>query len=101
MRRSRLLVAALVLAWLSAGCFEVNVDVRDELVRGRLNTWAAQVFDWQTRTWQVLCTVATVHAQKDANGTPLLEQTYGQQTLAYCGPGNGGNPDDPPDWGDE
>lgn len=87
---------------LVAGCvsqtdFNAQVTNYDGLraefdyLRTGLGTWSAEVYDWQNRTYVVICDIA-------AKNPPMTK--YATETQTYCGSGDGsGIPDPPPDWG--
>lgn len=93
MKRVATAVAVGVLGVSLAGCDYVPQDDHDMLVDS-LTDWSASVYDWQQRTYQTICEIAVV-VDPDQNGDFT---DIGTATQAYCGPGNGGTPDPPPDW---
>lgn len=101
MKRSTEVLTVLTLSITIAGCHPVTQQEHDALsqshqtVVGQLGTWSGQVYDWQNRTYQTICEIAT---EVDPNGDGDYSD-IGAATQAYCGPGNGGTPDAPPNWG--
>lgn len=89
----------LALLVLLSGC--VSQEDHDQLraefeyLRTQLNNWSDDVYDWQSRTYVVICDIY----RKNTPDRPPPNPAYAAETVTYCGPAEGGEPDEPPDWG--
>jgi len=79
-------VAALMLA--AAGCHPIT--------EAEMEGWSGSVYDWQSLTYQTICEI--VNALDPTPGDDNYND-FGSATNVYCGPGTGGAPRVPPDWG--
>jgi hypothetical protein len=66
------------------------------ITEAEMEGWADSVYDWQSRTYQTICEIA--EAVDPTPGDDNYSE-IGSATNAYCGPGGGGAPRNPPDWG--
>lgn len=94
--------STLALLTLVAGCGVSQEDhdalqAEFEYLRSNLQTWSTSVYDWQSRTFVVICDVVNKNTPDRPAGPPTPE--YAPETTTYCGPAEGGVPDEPPDWG--
>jgi hypothetical protein len=82
-------IGVAVLALVVAGC-------QHPITETEMEGWSDSVFDWQSRTYQTICEIANV-----VDPTPGDDDysDIGTATNAYCGPGGGGAPNNPPEWG--
>jgi uncharacterized protein YceK len=101
MKRWRLLVTAGALVIISGCASQTDFDAHEadynglraefDYLRTNLRTWSAEVYDWQNKTYVVICDIKTKN---------VPETAYAAETEIYCGAGEGtGVPDPPPDWG--
>lgn len=96
-RRVKALTAVTAALVVSACEHPVSQQKWDTLVSdltGWSKDWSGSVFNWQNRTFQTICEIAAF-----ADSTPEDHSDIGEATQAYCGPGDGGTPSEPPDWG--
>lgn len=96
LERSALAVGALI-ALALVGCHPMDHDEIEHPVDiDEITGWSDSVYNWQTRTYQTICQLAeTIDPTPGDNNYDEI----GPETDAYCGEGEGGTPDPPPDWG--